>query len=269
MFCPNCGAEIAEGANFCPQCGQQVVQAPTPADSTGQAQPTATAPERSAAQPPRTEAEPAPAISRLDEGGWARIVFSLGLLGLLFIAFTNFGGPVQAFLSSLATRVYGYGAAKPVLGILFGGGMVALGFIFKEQLKGLLNDLEVMLVGGGIALAGILMLITGGMGGLGWFIFQVLIGAVLGGVGFVLLKISTIFTDNKLEAISSKVVPFALLVFAAFTIVSGVGTLLSLGFLAYDLPQVFLIISSITGLLGVLGFAGATVLRLLGIEPGR
>jgi len=255
MFCPNCGVEVAEGANFCSKCGAQVAQTPTPAGTPG--------------QPPRTEVKPAPAVSRLDEGGWARIVFSLGMLGLLFIAFTNFGGPVQAFLSSLATRVYVYGAAKPVLGILFGGGMVALAFIFKEQMKNLLSDLEVMLVGGGIALAGILMLITGGMSGLGWFIFQVLIGAVLGGVGFMLLKISTIFTDNKLEAISSKVVPFALFVFAAFTIVSGVGTLLSLDFLVYDLPQVFLIISSITGLLGVLGFAGATVLRLLGFEPGR
>ncbi|MCX7022795.1 MAG: zinc-ribbon domain-containing protein [bacterium] len=269
MFCPNCGGEVSEGANYCPKCGHPVTQTPTPADSTGQPRPTAAAPARPAAQPLKTEAKPGLTVSKLDEGGWARIVFSLGFLGLLFIAFTNFSVPISGVVGYLTPRIYGYGAAKSVLGILFGGGMVAMGFIFKEQMKDLLSDLEVLLVGGGIALAGILMLIPGGMGGFGWFIFQVLIGAVLGGVGFMLLKISMIFTDNKLEAISSKVVPFALLVFAAFTIVSGVGTLLSLGFLMYDLPQVFLIISSIAGLLGVLGFAGATVLRLLGIEPGR
>jgi hypothetical protein len=282
MYCPNCGTEITEGANFCPKCGYQVAQKPPTTEAPAQPQPVAPETERPAEQPqptasetekpveqpPPAEGEPAPTKTKLDEGGWTRVVASVGLIGLLFVAFTFFSVPMSGVVGYLAARVYGYGAAKPVLGILFGGGMVALGFIFKEQMKGLLSDLEVTLVGGGIALAGVLMLITGGMGGLGWFIFQVLIGAVLGGVGFTLLKISTLFTENKLEAIASKVVPLALLVFAAFTIVSGVGTLLSLGFLAYDLPHVFLIISSVAGLLGVLGFAGSTVLRLLGVKLG-
>ena len=259
MFCPNCGAEVAEGANFCPQCGHQVGRPPAPAE----------VPEPSKGAAP--EAEPAKAVSKLDEGGWARLVMSCGLLGLLFVAFTYFGWP-----SHLVARVgfglgapwmdSGYDAAKPVLGILFAGVMLALGFIFREKVKGLLTDRQLTLVGGGVALAAVLMLISGGMGPVGRFIFQVLIAAVLGGVGFVLLQLSPVFSRNLLEKIALKVVPVALFIFAAFTALSGIGTLAGLGFLEYSLPNVFLIIASIGGLLGVLGFVGATVLHLLGVR---
>ncbi|MCK4593071.1 zinc-ribbon domain-containing protein [bacterium] len=268
MFCPNCGAEFTEGANFCAKCGHQLAQQTPPTGDVEQPQLLPQETERPVEQAQQAVSKPASTVTKLDEGGWARVVMSLGLIGLLFVAFTYFSVPVPMFVGYLASRVYSYGAAKPVLGILFGGGMIALGFIFKERIKGLLTDLEVTLVGGGIALAAILMLIHGGMGTIGWFIFQILIGAVLGCVGFILLKVSTVFTENKLEAIASKVIPFALLVFAAFTVISGIGTLLSIEFLEYDLPHVFLIISSIAGLLGVLGFAGSTVLRLLGVKLG-
>jgi|GEM_PF-1454019 len=271
MFCPNCGAEVAEGANFCPQCGQQVAQTPTPAEPNGQPQPTTPAPEKPAVQPSPREAEPAPAVSKLDEGGWARIVLSLGMLGLLFIAFTRFSGPFPAMsLGSLINRAIGYGTALPVLGILFGGGMIGAGFVLRERIRGFLKDTEILLIGGGVAAAAILMMIPNlSMGEIGWFVFELLIGGVLLVVGLNVLRAAGRFTENKVEAISGRVVAFSLVVFAAFTVVTGAGILVRSVTLSVDLPNVFLIISSITGLLGVLGFVGATILRLLGVELGR
>jgi hypothetical protein len=271
MFCPNCGTEIAEGAKFCPQCGQQIAQVPTPPDSGGQQQPAAPIPRQPTAQPTRAEGEAAPVVSRLDEGGWARIVFSLGLLGLLFIAFTRFSGPFPAMsLGSFINRAIGYGTALPVLGILLGGGMLGAGFVLRERLGGFLTDAEILLIGGGVAAASILMMIPSlSMGEIGWFVFELLIGVVLVVVGLNVLRASGRFTENKAEAICGRVVAFSLLVFAVFTAITGAGILLRSVTLSVDLPNVFLIISSITGLLGVLGFVGVTVLRLLGLKPGQ
>jgi hypothetical protein len=271
MFCPNCGAEVAEGAKFCPQCGQPVAQAPTPADSAEKPQPTAPTPGQAAAQPPRAEGEAAPVVSRLDEGGWARIVFSLGLLGLLFIAFTRFSGPYLLLSVSFPTnQAIGYGTGLSVLGILLGGGMLGAGFVLRERLGGLITDTELLLIGGGVAAAAILMMIPNpSMGEIGWFVFELLISVVLVVVGLNVLRASDRFTENKAEVICGRVVAFSLLVFALFTAITGAGILLRSVTLSVDLPNVFLIISSITGLLGVLGFVGATVLRLLGLKPGR
>jgi hypothetical protein len=269
MYCPNCGTEVSEGANFCPNCGQQIVQPQAPAEPA--VQPQAAAPERTDAQPSPKKAEPAKVVSKLDEGGWARIVMSLGMLGLLFIAFTRFSGPFPAMsLGSLINRAIGYGTALPVLGVLFGGGMIGAGFVLREKLGGLLKDTEILLIGGGVAAAAILMMIPSlGMGEIGWFVFELLIGGVLLVVGLNVLRAAGRFTENKVEAISGRVVAFSLLVFAVFTVVTGAGLLVHSVTLSVDLPNVFLVISSITGLLGVLCFAGTTVLRLLGVEPGR
>jgi len=257
MFCPNCGIEVAEGANFCPKCGVKMGPSPTPAGTPG--------------QPPRTEVKPAPAISKLDEGGLARVVLSLGMLGLLFIAFTRFSSPFPTLsLGSLISRTIGYGTAMPVLGILFGGGMISVGFVFRERIKGLIADTEILLIGGGVAVAAILMTIPSPrMGENGWFIFELLIGVVLVQVGLTLLRTTARFTDHKLEVLCGRVVAISLLVFAGFTVVTGVGILVRSVTLSVDLPNDLMIISSITGLLGVLVFAGATVMRLLGLEPGR
>ncbi|OGD79637.1 MAG: hypothetical protein A2Y64_01065 [Candidatus Coatesbacteria bacterium RBG_13_66_14] len=191
------------------------------------------------------------------------------MLGLLFIAFTRFSGPFPAMsLGSFINRAIGYGTALPILGILFGGGMIGTGFVFRERLGELLTDTEILLIGGGVAASAVLMMIPSlSMGEIGWFVFELLIGVILAQVGITLLRTTARFTDNKVEAVCGRVVAVSLMVFAVFTAVTGVGILVRSITLSVDLPNVFLIISSVTGLLGVLGFAGATVLRLLGVKP--
>ncbi len=269
MFCPNCGAEITEGANFCAKCGHKVTH-PPPTEPAEQAQPTAPETEQQVEQPQQTKAEASATMAKLDDGGWARVVMSLGMLGLLFIAFTRFGGPSPALsLGHLMNRTIGYGTTPPVLGILFGGVMIGVGFVFRERIKGVLSEMEILLIGGGVAVASILMMMTPGFHGeIGRFIFLFLIGAVLLLVGLTILRTTGRFTENKVEMISGRFVAFSLVVFAVFTVISGVGILLDSSTLSYDLPHVFLIISGIAGLLGVLGFAGSTVLRLLGVKLG-
>lgn len=265
MFCPNCGAKLTEGANFCAKCGQKSTQRTLPTGDAEQPQPMPQETDQLVGESQQAAPKPASAVTKLDEGGWARVVMSLGMLGLLFIAFTRFGGPSPALsLGHLINRTIGYGTTPPVLGILFGGVMIGVGFVFRERIKGVLSEMEILLIGGGVAVASVLMMMTPGFHGeIGRFIFLFLIGAVLLLVGLTILRTTGRFTENKVEIISGRFVAFSLVVFAVFTVISGVGILLDSSTLSYDLPNVFLIISGIAGLLGVLGFAGSTVLRIL------
>lgn len=295
MFCPQCGRELPDDAKFCLSCGhkldEQAPDGPEPKPAPpmpetgvpGEAPPESMAPVADNDTTPQVEAVLDEELNSLT---WLRLTVLAALVGAGFITFFNFGrealfsasylggaglsfGDLLGYAAGLAGRAMSYGIAPPVLALLIAAGAFFMARNRKEQLEAEFPGQGVSLVAVGVGLGGVLMLLSHLIGGrFIWAVFCLLIAATQIFVSLILKRHGVYFETDPLEKIAFRVVCYSLLTYAAFLGVSAVGVLTGLGFLAVSLPRIFMIIAGIAGLLGVVAFGLAMILRKLDIKIG-
>jgi hypothetical protein len=298
MFCPQCGKELPDDAKFCMNCGYQIPRKDETAEKPAagaepvegpEPKPAPPMPEATPEEPPTDEqAEPAPTAPvvekpKLTPENWLQLVFTLGLVGTLFAAFLRFGsesyysalmmggpgltgfGEALGYAFGLArTSIGSFGYGLPVIALLLGGLTIFLSRFKRDLLEQFLPANGALRIGGGVALTGLLMAVSNAFDStLMWFIFCLLTGATLAYTALILLSHSDKFQAGFLQRLGYPMAAYSLLVYAGSLVLSGLGSLLGVGFLAYSLPRIFMVISGIAGVLGVLGFAIDLLLKTL------
>lgn len=295
MFCPQCGKELPDDAKFCMNCGYQIprkdeaaqkpaagaesVESPEPKpappmpEAIPEEQPTPEQPEPPTA-PPVEPAAPVVDKPKLTSENWLQLVFTIGLVGTMFAAFLRFGSEAYYMMGGPGLTGYAFGLARtsigsfgyglPVIALLLGGLTIFLSRFKRDLLERFLPANGALRIGGGVALAGLLMAVSNAFDStLMWFIFCLLSGATLAYTALILLSHSDKFQAGFLQRLGYPMAAYSLLVYAGSLVLSGLGSLLGVGFLAYSLPRIFMIISGIAGVLGVLGFAIDLLLKTL------
>ncbi len=296
MFCPQCGRELPDDAKFCLSCGrkldEQTPDGPEPKPAPpmpetgvpGEAPPESMAPEADGKTPPTVR--DIVVDEKLGSLTWLRLTVLAALVGAGFITFFNFGrealfsasylggaglsfGDLLGYAAGLASRAMSYGITPPVLAVLIAAGAFFMARNRKEQLEAEFPGQGVSLITIGVGLGGVLMLLSHLIEGrFIWAVFCLLIAATQVFVALILKRHSAYFETDPLEKIAFRVACYSLLTYAAFLGVSAVGVLTGLGFLAVGLPRIFMIIAGIAGLLGVVAFGLAMILRKLDIKIG-
>ena len=102
MFCPNCGASLAEGSNFCGSCGCKLTKPAVPVEPIEPPVQPAPAPAPEPVQPPKTEPAPSPKKPpvKLLLGAAAALVVVLALIfGLKALLSGRSSGDAYVYLS--------------------------------------------------------------------------------------------------------------------------------------------------------------------------